>query len=397
MKKRKKLWISIGISLIAFITVGVIFFVNSSKTQTVDGNEEMGITVQKINKKELSETLLVTGEVVPVSEQKIYLEAEKGNITTYNVEENQQVKIGEPIFSYDVKKLDAEFGKAIREKELIQRRANAEKNQIAEVTKQIAKLKKQIGTESGVTQEDVNQLAREKIDLEIQTENTQGEIATAQEYINEVNTSKKEMNITSKIDGIVVKVNKNVEKTESGSNEPVIHIVSSEPFKVIGTMSEFDTVKIAADQSVIIRPKVFKDREWKGIVESVSQFPNDGQAGGEEYGGGGNVTMYPFKVKITDDTSELRQGFHVSLEIKLGDVPKALAVPHMAVLMDEEGGSYIYVLVDNKLVKRSIKTGDTNDEFIAVTEGVKKDELVVITPYEGMHDGMEVASYDEVE
>ena len=41
-------------------------------------------------------------------------------------------------------------------------------------------------------------------------------LASAQERINEVATRKKEMTVVSKIDGIVVKVNKNVAKTETG-------------------------------------------------------------------------------------------------------------------------------------------------------------------------------------
>ena len=73
-----------------------------------------------------------------------------------------------------------------------------------------------------------------------------------------------------------------------------------------------------------------------------------------------------------------------------------LCVPHMAI-MDEEGMAVIYVLVDGKLERREIQTGKMNDEFIEVTEGVSLDELVVIMPFEGMHDGMEVISFDEVE
>ena len=46
-------------------------------------------------------------------------------------------------------------------------------------------------------------------------------------------------------------------------------------------MSEFDSVKIQVEQAVVIRPKVYKDREWNGVVESVSQFPNEDGTGGE--------------------------------------------------------------------------------------------------------------------
>lgn len=263
--------------------------------------------------------------------------------------------------------------------------------------------------EEVVTQDDVNQLQNELVQAEMDHEATKEEIETAQETINELDAQIKAMTVVSKIDGIVVKINENIEKTEEGASEPVVHIISSDPYKVIGTMNEFDAVKIAKDQPVIIRPKVFKDREWKGVVESVSQFPSDDGGGGEDYdmGGGGNVTTYPFKVAIKDDTSELRQGFHVSLEVKMGGGEKSLVVPHMAILEEEameegedssgEMVEVIYVLVDGVLQRREVETGKMNDEFIEITEGVTKGELVVISPDPGLYDGMEVTSYDEVE
>ena len=130
-------------------------------------------------------------------------------------------------------------------------------------------------------------LAKEKVQSEMGVESTKDELTSAQELINELAETKKGMTVVSKIDGIIVKVNKNIEKTETGSNIPVIHIISSEPYKVIGTMSEFDTVKIQPEQAVIIRPKVFKDREWNGVVESVSHFPDEEGGGMDDYGGGG--------------------------------------------------------------------------------------------------------------
>lgn len=246
------------------------------------------------------------------------------------------------------------------------------------------------------TEQDVTALSKEKVEFEMQHEGTKSEAASAQEAINELAAMKEGMSVVSKINGVVVKVNKNVEKSETGTSEPVIHIISSEPFNVIGTMSEFDAVKILPGQEVIIRPKVYKDREWKGLVESVSQFP-EGESAGDDYGGGGNVTMYPFKVGITDETSELRQGFHVSLEVNLSGAEKKLSVPHMALMMDEEGVEYVYVLDSGLLQKRPIMAGDMNDEFLEITEGVAAGELVVIMPDEMMYDGMEVASFDEIE
>lgn len=407
MKKKVWLWI---VSIVAVLIIGgtaAYFFIKPQSQMAGAEPKPMGITVQKASQKELAQSILVTGKIVPESEQKVFIEPPKGAIKEIKVAENQSVKAGDALLVYDSAKIESELTKAVRSKDLLTSRAKTEQNQIADLTKRLNDTKKKLQTqasnsesteEAPVTQESVNQLSNEKIQLEMQYENTKSEIATAEDQIKELTAQKNDMTVVSKMDGIIVKVDPNVAKTETGSAEPVIHIISSQPYKVIGTMSEFDAVKIQHGQPVIIRPKVFKDREWKGTIESVSQFPTEDGGGGGEFGGppgGGNVTMYPFKVAITDDTSELRQGFHVSLEIKVGGAEKPLVVPHPA-LVDEGGVKVVYVLADKKLERREVKTGAMNDEFIEIKDGVKLGELVVITPNEQIHDGMEVTSFDEV-
>lgn len=400
MKVKKKAWFWIASMVMLLLVAGAVtyFIIGNSTKVVTDVMADVPVTVQKASEKELMENILVTGKIVPESEQKVFLEAEKGTIKEYKVEENQVVKAGEALILYDSSKIDTELNRAVRHRDLTQKRGEMEQNQIAVVNKRIAEAKKKVESKEG-TQDEVNQLNNEKVQLEIQYEGTKAEIASAQDEINEIDARKKEMTVVSKIDGIVVKINQNVAQTETGTPEPVVHIISSQPYKVIGTMSEFDAVKIKQGQPVTIRPKVYKDREWKGAVETVSQFPNEeGANGGEFGGGGGNVTMYPFKVAITDDTAELRQGFHVSLEIqvKLNDSDKSLVIPHTA-LMNEGGVDVAYVLVEGKLSRREVQTGGMSDEWMEVVEGVKLGEQVVITPQDGMYDGMEVVSYDEVE
>lgn len=396
--KKKKTWLwLLGIVVLAGILVAVYYgFIAKGTGEEVGEMEEMPVTVQKAAERELGESILVTGEVVPEDEQKVFLEAENGEISEYLVEENQQVKAGDVLFTYDASKLDSEFGKAVRERDLVQKRLTIEQGEIADLGKALAEMRAKVKKKEEFTEQDVTALSKEKVEYEMQHEGTKSEAASAQETINELAALKESMAVVSKINGVVVKVNKNIEKSETGSSEPVVHIISSEPYKVIGTMSEFDAVKIQPGQEVIIRPKVYKDREWKGLVESVSQFP-EGESAGDEFGGGGNVTMYPFKVGITDETTELRQGFHVSLEINLSGAEKKLSVPHMALMMDEEGVEYVYVVNNGMLEKRPVIAGDMNDEFLEITEGVAADELVVIMPDETMYDGMEVASFDEIE
>lgn len=430
MKKKTKIWIGVGV-LSLIIVMAVIYIVRGTTERTGGITpEDMEILVQKVTEETMDETILVTGKIVAENEQKVYAEPENGEIKEFKVEENATVKAGDTLFVYDGTKLDNEFNAAVRNRNMLENNTKAIQNQLNQLTKQIEQMKKvkESGKDSSeedgvfITDEDIRNLELEKSQLALEIENSKAEVAAAQAEINEIDGQKKALSVKSKMDGTVVKVNKNLERTEEGMAEPVVHIISDEPFKVIGTMSEFDSVKIKAGQDVAIKPKVFKDKEWKGEVESVSEFPTeDGMGEMDMYSGGDmNVTMYPFKVNITDDTKDLRQGYHVSLEVNIGGDDKKLVVPHMALLddmmlemeeeenemmddmfgMDEgfmEASPFVYVLVDGVLERRDVETGNMNDEFVEIKEGVELGELVVTTPTIEMYDGMEVASYDEVE
>lgn len=393
----KKKWIWIG-SIIGLLIVGFTIYILMNQQRTTnqyDDYEDEMIFVQKVEEQKLGESILVTGQVIPEDEQKIFLDEEHGEINEYFVEENQQVSEGDPLFAYSTAEVDAEFSRAVRSRDLINKQLAIEQDEISALEKEIVRIKKLAKEDEEYTVFDVQAMEKEKIQLEMSIEGTKGELTDTQELINQLAAKKEDLTVVSKINGIIVKIDKNLDPTEGGGSSPVIHIISSEPYKVIGTMSEFDTVKIKENQPVIIRPKVFKDREWNGVVESVSHFP-EGDGDFDDYGSG-NVTMYPFKVAITDDTSDLRQGFHVSLEVNVSENEKALAIPHMSLLVDEEELDYVFILHEGRLEKRIVELGDMSDEFVEVKSGVTKGELVVIMADDRMYDGMEVASYDEVE
>ena len=73
--KRKKFWISIA-SVVAIVAIAAtITLLLKDKNADMASSEiqEMSITVQKAIEQELTETILVTGEIVPESEQKVFM------------------------------------------------------------------------------------------------------------------------------------------------------------------------------------------------------------------------------------------------------------------------------------------------------------------------------------
>jgi len=429
-KRKLIIGISVAILILFFISLAII----KSLGSMVDGElteEETEVLVEKVKEEKLKETILVTGQIVSEGEQKIYQEAEKGTIVSFNVKEGDKVKKGDPLFVYDGSALEREFANAVNGRNMSQNNVKTIENQIAELTKQINRMKQVVNEPLADDEEpfaspadEVRQLEMEKNQLAIELEGAKGEVSMAQAEINELEKQKTTLTVTSNIDGKVISVNEVENRGEDNITEPVIHIVSNEPFKVIGQMSEYDSVKIKKGQEVIIRPKVYKDRDWKGKVESISEFPKDDGSGDSDYYGGGemNVTMYPFVVAIEDDTKDLRQGFHVSLEVNVSEADKSLVVPHMAIMdelmMDMEDDSFsmtdellmgmgeefeeddmqfVYVLVDGILERRDIETGKMSDEYVEIISGVELNELVVVNPDWDMYDGMEVETYDQVD
>lgn len=431
MSKKKKIIIGVSVSLLIILMASIA--VGKSLSSETGGElvpEDTEVLVQNVTEETLEETILVTGKIVPDGEQKMYQDAENGEIKKFHVKEGAKVEKGDPLFEYDGAQLEREFAAAVNARNMSQNSVKMIESQLSDLDKQIANAKKmqqapvidENGEEVFVsTAEEVRQLELEKNQLAIELEGAKAEVAAGQSEINELDKRKKDLIVTSKLAGKVVKVNEHESRGEDGLSEPVVHIVSNAPFKVVGTMSEYDSVKIKKDQPVIIRPKVFKDREWNGKVESVSEFPTDDASDEMDFYGGGemNVTMYPFKVAIEDGTKELRQGFHVSLEVNVAGSEKALVVPHMAIMdelmlgMEDDsfvdeffgmGGGlmedemqFVYVLVDGILERRDIETGKMSDEFVEILSGVELDDLVVINPTPDMYDGMEVATYDQVD
>src|SRR5690625_1308419 len=116
-----------------------VIFIFKGRGDTVDvmSPEEMEVLVQKVTEEKLDETILVTGKIVPEDEQKIYRDAENGEIKEFKVEENQHVKEGDALFIYDGSRLENEYNAAVRARDMITNSSESVQNQINQLTKQI--------------------------------------------------------------------------------------------------------------------------------------------------------------------------------------------------------------------------------------------------------------------
>ncbi|MDN4502474.1 efflux RND transporter periplasmic adaptor subunit [Alteromonadaceae bacterium BrNp21-10] len=85
---------------------------------------------------------------------------------------------------------------------------------------------------------------------------------------------------------------------------------------------------------------------------------------------------------IGQQPNNIRRGQSIQTKLTLGDESEALLIPNGAFYQDT-GGSWIFVVTadSSQAVRRSVRLGRRNSQFIEVIEGLEQGERVVTSPY----------------
>ena len=198
--------------------------------------------------------------------------------------------------------------------------------------------------------------------------------------------------VTSTVSGTVVEVNKSVSKNATGS-QTVIHIVNQASLQVKGNLTEYDLANIATDQAVKLTTKVYPDQTWDGKISYISNYPaTDQEASAVAGATSGTGAKYPFKVAITSEVGDLKQGFTVNIEVV--NTSKNILVPVTAVVYEEDK-TFVWTIVDGKAKKVEVTLGNADAINQEVQTGLAVGDHVISYPTLDLEDGKEVEAYEE--
>jgi HlyD family secretion protein len=87
------------------------------------------------------------------------------------------------------------------------------------------------------------------------------------------------------------------------------------------------------------------------------------------------------------EPAELQRGQTLQVKLTLGDPTQALLIPYGS-FYNETGGAFVFVVApgDGSAVKRTVRLGRKNAEYIEVLEGLEPGERVITSPYTGFAD-----------
>ena len=173
--------------------------------------------------------------------------------------------------------------------------------------------------------------------------------------------------VAGKLSGFNIEVGQSI-----GRGERIGQIDTPNDFKVTAFIDEFYLSRVDIGQSA----------QFKQYPLTISKIYPQVQNGQFE-------VDFTFKGK---QPADIRRGQTVQTKLTLGDASKAVLIPSGAFYQDT-GGNWIFVVTSDgsEAVKRNIRLGRRNNQFIEVLDGLEVGERVITSPYTGYQDMQRLA------
>jgi len=175
--------------------------------------------------------------------------------------------------------------------------------------------------------------------------------------------------IASPIDGVIASVSTQEGETiAAGLTAPTfVTIIDLSRLQVDALVDETDIGRVKVGQSATFTVDSFPDEEFEGTVTAIYPKAIIDQ----------NVVDYDVVVTIANPRGLLRPDMTANVTINVATKGNVLAVPNKAVKR-EDGIKVVYVVQQDSLVRRSVKTGWKDSDYTEITSGLKEEERVLI-------------------
>lgn len=240
-------------------------------------------------------------------------------------------------------------------------------------------------TSDDTVEYDSQTLKAEIEETEQKIKDDQVEVKEAELKYKEAKKKVDEAEVTSKINGIVKKIN-----GENSNNEPYIVIAGSEGLYIKGYINELQLNEVKTGQKVIATNLETMDN-FEAVIKEIAKYPASSENTG--FGSGNpNSSYYPY-IAYVDNADGLNNGDYLSLKFEKGpDSEASIEIP--APMVRNSGSNYYVYVADknNRLKKKSVKISAINTEMgsIEVESGLTMEDRIAFPYGPTAKEGMKV-------
>ncbi len=374
----RKQWIAVG-AIVALIALPVVVKLSRGDAAKV-------VEVERVAPRALTPTVLASGSLTYESQVTLAPEV-TGRVKEILVEEGDQVKVDQLLMRLDpaAPRAAIEQSKAM----VRQARLSIERRQV-DHDAQVIKVKR-FEALQGRGMVDANSLeelvsARDLAEVDLRTSREQ--LSQAQAQLSQAEEQLAKTEIRSPLDGkvtaIYVKVGQTAVPSFSGiAGSVLVDVADTTSIDAEINVDETDIARVRVGAEARVVPAAFPDKTLIGKVDQVAIAPRMQP---------GQNKSYPVRIRL-ENTADVV--FHPGMSCRAEvltrglDDSKVLAVPVQAVRYEDNPDSdakgsktlaSVFVFEDGRAKKRAVTTGTADDSYIAITDGVKEGEQIVIGP-----------------
>lgn len=154
------------------------------------------------------------------------------------------------------------------------------------------------------------------------------------------------------------------------ANQPLLILPDISKMVVESRVRETDIHKVERNQSVRVRVEAYPDLRLTGKVTLVGTLAQEEK---ERRG----TKFFGVTIQINESEPRLRPGMTARVEIEVEERKDALYVPLDAVF-EKNGRHVVYVLRGRGLSEREVALGPSNQDFVAIDQGLKAGDRVAL-------------------
>jgi HlyD family secretion protein len=374
----RKHWIVLG-AIAALIALPVA-------TKLTRSDDVKAVDLESVASRALTPTVLASGSLTYESQVTLAPEV-TGRVKEILVKEGDQVKVNQLLMRLD----PAAPRAAIEQSQAMVRQArlSIERRQV-DYDSQVIKVKR-FEALQGKGMFDANSLeqlvsARDLAEVDLRTSREQ--LSQAQAQLSQAEEQLAKTEIRSPLDGkvtaIYVKVGQTAVPSFSGiAGSVLVDVADTTSIDAEINVDETDIARVRVGADARVVPAAFPDKTMTGKVDQVAIAPRL-QAGQNK--------SYPVRIRLQNTADVIfHPGMSCRAEVLTASTAdeKVLAVPVQAVRYEDNPDSSahgsktlasVFVFDNGKAKKRTVTTGTADDSYIAITDGLKAGEKIVIGP-----------------
>ncbi|NQW30430.1 MAG: efflux RND transporter periplasmic adaptor subunit [Ignavibacteria bacterium] len=415
-RKKSKKALVIALVIIGLAVVAAVVFLMSSRR---DG--PILVSVESVSERTIIQTVSAIGKLQPELMVKISSEA-SGEIMFLGARDGDTVKRGD---------LLVKIQPDIMETQLTQTKAAADATRM---TISIAKAEldradldfKRVGELHKKDYASKEELDRARASYQTAAgryAQAQADYARSVGALRQTEASASRSTISSPMNGVVtylaVERGEKVVGTAQMQGTEIMRISDLNTMNAWVDVDENDVAMISVGDTARIKVDALQSKVFRGVVYEISHSPKVSGQGSQE-----EVVNFQVRIRMVDKDARMRPGMSVSVDIETETKSNVLSVPIQSVTMQRtdspgqgEGqdddvetkadavnkkksakpGSKVWVVRGDSVTPRAVETGISDQGYIEIMSGLKKDETIVMSPYQAVSKLLKPGSKIKVE